>query len=133
MRFAVPPRAGNRRREQGLARRWEANRPKPTSHHFGAVFAGMRSDPELPAVMRRLLRRDQASMTDQPFALAAQRGETLAPRAAQLFAEIAPAVIVHQLTLVGEPCDRPFLEHLVDDVLLPLLQPRHDRTRKEPS
>ncbi|HWC82103.1 MAG TPA: TetR/AcrR family transcriptional regulator [Pseudonocardiaceae bacterium] len=91
---------------------------------LGAVFAGMRTDPKLAAEMRRILRRDAAAMTEHPFGGAT--AEQLAPHAAELFAELAPAVIVHRIVMVGEPCDQPFLEHLVDDILLPLL---HLRTR----
>ncbi|WP_433445048.1 TetR/AcrR family transcriptional regulator [Nonomuraea sp. CA-141351] len=91
---------------------------------LGALFAGMRSDPGLAAEMRRILRRDEAAMTRQPFRDAIESGERLTPGAAELFAEIAPALIVHRLVVAGQPCDRPFLEHLVDDVLLPLLQRR---------
>jgi hypothetical protein len=37
---------------------------------------------------------------------------------------VAPAVIVHRLIVAGETCDEPFVEHLVDDILLPLLRSR---------
>ncbi|HVV11289.1 TetR/AcrR family transcriptional regulator [Amycolatopsis sp.] len=89
---------------------------------LGALFAGMRSDPRLAAEMRRILRRDEAAMTDQPLRKAIERGEDLAPHAAGLFAEVAPAVIVHRIVVAGEPCDERFVEHLVDDILLPLLR-----------
>jgi AcrR family transcriptional regulator len=91
---------------------------------LGALFTGMRSDPGLAVEMRRILRRDEAAMTGEPFRSAIESGERLVPGAAELFAEIAPAVIVHRLIVAGQPCDRPFLEHLVDDALLPLLQRR---------
>jgi AcrR family transcriptional regulator len=89
---------------------------------LGAVFAGIRSDPRLAQEMRRILRRDAAAMTDRPFAAAIERGEHLAPRAAELFAEVAPGVILHRVVVVGEPCDPGFVEHIVDDVLLPVLR-----------
>lgn len=89
---------------------------------LGATFAGMRGDPDLAAAMRRLLQRDQTALTEQPFRLAIKRGDQLAAGAAALFAEIAPAVIVHRLLVVGQPCDRKFLDHLFDDVLLPLIR-----------
>ncbi|MFC8229404.1 TetR/AcrR family transcriptional regulator [Streptomyces sp. NPDC057287] len=89
---------------------------------LGALFAGMRSDARLAEEMRRILRRDEAAMTDEPLQKAIRHGEQLAPRAAELFAEIAPAVIVHRIVITGEPCDEPFVAHLVDDVLLPLLR-----------
>ena len=88
---------------------------------LGALFAGMRSDPDLAAEMRRILRRDEAAMTEQPFG--GVQGEDLAPGAAALFAEIVPALVVHRLVFVGEPCDQGFVEHVVDDILWPLLQP----------
>jgi AcrR family transcriptional regulator len=89
---------------------------------LGALFAGMRSDARLAEEMRRILRRDEAAMTDAPLRKAVGHGERLAPRAAELFAEVAPAVIVHRIVIAGEPCDEPFIEHLVDDILLPLLR-----------
>lgn len=89
---------------------------------LAAVLAGMRSDPALAAAMRGRLHRDQAAMLERSLHRAAERGEALHPDADSLFAEIAPAVIVHRLLIVGEACDPRFLEHLVDDVLMPLLR-----------
>lgn len=89
---------------------------------LGGLFAGMRSDPELAAAMRRTLDEDERAMTDRTVRVALERGETLHPQADQLLTQIAPAVIVHRLVIVGERCDRGFLEHLVDDILLPLLR-----------
>ncbi|WP_245805015.1 TetR/AcrR family transcriptional regulator [Amycolatopsis australiensis] len=87
---------------------------------LGALFAGMRSDPDLAAEMRRIRRRDEAAMIEQSFG--GVRGVHLVPGAAALFAEIVPALIVHRLVFVGEPSDEGFVEHIVDDILLPLLQ-----------
>ncbi|MFC8963696.1 TetR/AcrR family transcriptional regulator [Streptomyces sp. NPDC057094] len=89
---------------------------------LGALFAGMRSDARLAEEMRRILRRDEAAMTDEPLQKAIRHGERLTPLAAGLFAEVAPAVIVHRIVIAGEPCDEPFVAHLVDDILLPLLR-----------
>ncbi|GAA3524393.1 TetR/AcrR family transcriptional regulator [Amycolatopsis ultiminotia] len=89
---------------------------------LGALFAGMRSDPRLAEEMRRILRRDEVAMTEHPFGEAVGRGEQVAPHAAELFAELAPAVIVHRVVVAGGRCDERFVEHLVDDILLPLLR-----------
>ncbi len=89
---------------------------------LAAVLAGMRSDPDLAAAMRGRLHRDEAAMLERSLRRAAKRGEALHPHADSLFAEIASAAIVHRLLIVGEACDPPFLEHLVDDVLVPLLR-----------
>ncbi|MEW2165632.1 TetR/AcrR family transcriptional regulator [Streptomyces sp. NPDC007084] len=91
---------------------------------LGALFAGMRRDPRLADEMRRILRRDGAGLTDHSLRKAIGRGECLAPQAAALFAEVAPAVIAHRLVVVGERCDDQFFRHLVDDILLPLLRGR---------
>ncbi|WP_405132841.1 TetR/AcrR family transcriptional regulator [Nocardia sp. NBC_01388] len=87
---------------------------------LGALFTGMRSDPDLATEMRRILRRDEAVMTEQPFGDAPN--EHLTPGAAELFAEIVPALIVHRLVVAGEPADHSFVEHIVDDILLPLIR-----------
>jgi AcrR family transcriptional regulator len=87
---------------------------------LGALFAGMRNDARLAQEMRRILRRDETAMTDGFVRRAA---EHLAPGAAALFAEIAPAVIVHRVVVAGEPCDAAFVAHLVDDILMPVLRP----------
>ena len=89
---------------------------------LAAVLAGMRADSDLAAAMRGRLHRDEAAMLERTLRRAAERGEALHPHADDLFAEIAPAVIVHRLLIVGETCDSPFLKHLVDDVLVPLLR-----------
>jgi AcrR family transcriptional regulator len=89
---------------------------------LGALFAGMRGDPRLAEEMRRIRRRDEAAMTGEPLRRAALHGEQLTPRAAELFAEVAPAVIVHRVVVAGAPCDEAFVAHLVDDILLPLLR-----------
>jgi AcrR family transcriptional regulator len=87
---------------------------------LGALFAGMRNDARLAEEMRRILRRDETAMTDGAIRQAA---EQLAPGAATLFAEVAPAIIVHRIVVAGQPCDAAFVMHLVDDILLPLLRP----------
>jgi AcrR family transcriptional regulator len=87
---------------------------------LGALFAGMRHDARLAQEMRRILRRDETAMTDGFVRRAA---EQLAPGAATLFAEIAPAVIMHRIVIAGEPCDAAFVAHLVDDILMPVLRP----------
>ena len=87
---------------------------------LGALFAGMRNDARLAQEMRRILRRDETAMTDGVIRQAAGQ---LAPGAATLFAEVAPAIIVHRVVVAGRPCDAAFVTHLVDDILLPLLRP----------
>lgn len=50
--------------------------------------------------------------------------EHLGPDVGELFVEIAPALIVHRLLVLGEPCDEDYLVHLTDDLILPLISRR---------
>jgi len=87
---------------------------------LGAVFAGMRHDPELAAAMRRVLHRDQAVLVDGVVTGGAGTAG-LPPGAARLVAEVATALVVHRVVVVGAAGDEEFVRHVVDDVLLPVL------------
>lgn len=95
---------------------------------LGAAVAGVRGEPALAEAMQRVLQRDQAVMVERALGRAIADGAPLVAGAAQLFAEVAPAVVVHRVLFSGLPCDQPFVEHLVDDVLLPLLRRPPDPT-----
>jgi AcrR family transcriptional regulator len=99
---------------------------------LGALFSAMRTDPDLAAEMRLILRRDEDAMAKALFGRPAERSEQLEPNASELFAEVAPAVILHRLA-VGQSCGNRFLEHLVDDILLPLVQRRPATERLSPA
>ncbi|RAJ36781.1 TetR family transcriptional regulator [Kitasatospora sp. SolWspMP-SS2h] len=91
---------------------------------LGALFTGMRSDARLAEEVRCALRRGEAAMTDDPLREAIRHSGQLTAQGARLLAEVAPALIVHRVVIVGGACDEPFVAHLVDDVLLPLLRAR---------
>jgi AcrR family transcriptional regulator len=90
----------------------------------GPLFAGlvmaMLNDPDFAAEMRAL----QASKRSTAVAIhsrAVSRGEIGAGIDPYLIDEIAPAQLFMQFIARGEPLDGPFIKHLVDDILLPLL------------
>ena len=90
----------------------------------GPVFAGvvmaMFNDPEFAAEMRGL----QAAKRGAAVAIharAVSRGEVGAGTDPYLIDEIAPAQMFMQCFARGEPLDGPFIDHLVDDILMPLL------------
>jgi AcrR family transcriptional regulator len=87
---------------------------------LGAVFSGMRHDPDLATAMREVLHRDQAVLVNGVATRSAGTAD-LPPGAAQLIAEVATALVVHRVVVTGEAGDEPFVRHVVDDVLLPLL------------
>jgi AcrR family transcriptional regulator len=87
---------------------------------LGAVFSGMRHDPDLATAMREVLHRDQAVLVDGVATRSAGTAD-LPPGAAQLIAEVATALVVYRVVVTGEAGDEAFVCHVVDDVLLPLL------------
>jgi AcrR family transcriptional regulator len=91
----------------------------------GPLFAGlvmaMLHDPEFAAEMRGLQqsKRDLAVVI---HARAVERGELGAHSDPNLIEEIAPAQMFMQCFARGEPLDGPFIAHLVDDILMPVLR-----------
>ncbi len=90
----------------------------------GSIFAGlvmaMLNDPDFAVEMRAL----QASKRSTAVAIhgrAVSRGEINAGTDPYLIDEIAPAQMFMQFIARGEPLDGPFIKHLVDDILMPLL------------
>jgi hypothetical protein len=71
--------------------------------------------------MRNILRRDEAKTTES-LRRAIEGDEFGRPDFSHLVTEIAPAVIVYRIVVAGEACDESFVEHLVDDILMPLLR-----------
>lgn len=84
------------------------------------IFAGMRTDPQLAEALRGAV-SDKLALTTSVFERAAARGERPRPAANLLFHEIAPAVVMHRLLVLGEDTDEAFLAHLLDEILLPVL------------
>jgi AcrR family transcriptional regulator len=93
----------------------------------GPLFAGlvmaMMHDPELAAELRAMTdgtRRTTAAI----HAHAVSRGELSPDSDASLIEEIAPAQMFMQCFARGEPLDAAFINHLVDDILIPVLKHR---------
>jgi AcrR family transcriptional regulator len=86
----------------------------------GAVRA-MRAAPELASCVRHNVIEDKRLMARVIVDRAIDRGE-LPPHAdPDLLHQVAPAMILFQLLICAQPADEPYLEHVVDDVLVPLL------------
>jgi AcrR family transcriptional regulator len=58
------------------------------------------------------------------------RGELAPGSAPSMFGDVAPSLIHAHMTFTGDPLDEPFVDELVDRVLIPILNPR---TQKDPS
>lgn len=90
----------------------------------GPLFAGlvmaMHADPEFAVEMRKLQQAKRATAA-QIHARAVSRGELKAHSDPHLTDEIAPALMFMHCFARGEPLNGQFIDHLVDDILLPLL------------
>lgn len=85
-----------------------------------AVMTAQTRDPELAAAMRGVTvdkRRSCEIVVDR----AIQRGELTSAVGLNAVAEVIPALMYSRLLVTGQPFDREFLTHVVDDVALPLL------------
>ena len=93
----------------------------------GPIFAGlvmaMLHDAEFAAEMR-LLQEAKNATAGAIHARAVSRGELSAESKADLIEEIAPAQLFMQCFARGEALDEPFIHHLVDDILIPVLKHR---------
>jgi AcrR family transcriptional regulator len=93
----------------------------------GPLFAGlvmtMLHDPEFAAEMRGM-QEAKRSTAAAIHARAVERGELGAGTDPNLIEEIAPAQMFMQCFARGEPLDGPFISHLVDDILMPVLRHR---------
>jgi AcrR family transcriptional regulator len=94
------------------------------AHLAGGLISQLRDSEELSALMRDEVVAHERSRVDRLLARAVSRGE-LSPdaRITPLFHDIAGALIFTRAVVTCEPVDRPFLEELVDHVLVPVLNP----------
>jgi AcrR family transcriptional regulator len=89
---------------------------------IAGVFQAMRTDDALATLMREQVLEGKRISCDAIVSRAVERGE-LAPTAnGELIHEILPSMLFMRILVNNEPVDKAFCDHLVDDILLPLLQ-----------
>jgi AcrR family transcriptional regulator len=86
------------------------------------LMAAMRRDPALAEVVRGQLLASKREVFGAVIARAVSRGDLPATADHELLAEISSAVLLSRLLVTGEPLDPAFEQHLVDAVLMPVLQ-----------
>jgi AcrR family transcriptional regulator len=90
----------------------------------GPILAGLlmalHTDPELAAELRAM-RDSKAPHAEAICARAEQRGELRPGYDAGLIDEIVPAQVFMHSFAFGLPLDEAFIDHLTDDIVLPLL------------
>lgn len=87
------------------------------------LIAAMRHDPELAAALREHTENEELSPFHDALHRAIARGELPGDTDTELIHDVAEAMIMRQLQ-IGAPFDAAFIDRLVDDVLLVLLQHR---------
>ena len=94
------------------------------AHLAGGLISQLRESEELSALMRDEVVAHERGRVDGLLARAVARGEIDADaRITPLFHDIAGALIFTRAVVTCEPVDRPYLEELVDHVLLPVINP----------
>jgi AcrR family transcriptional regulator len=87
---------------------------------LAGLFMAMQTDPELAAELRGM-RDSKVPFAEAICARAAGRGELRPGYDARLIDEIVPALLFMHCFALGNSLDEPFIAHLVDDIILPLL------------
>jgi AcrR family transcriptional regulator len=85
------------------------------------VLRAMRSTPELADCVRTQVLESKCQVSRTIVARAVERGELPPETDPMLLHEVASALWFHRILVVGGPVDDDFIAHVVDDVLIPLL------------
>jgi AcrR family transcriptional regulator len=93
---------------------------------IAGVLRAMRSAPELADCVRTQLVESKCEVSRTIVARAIARGELPADTEPLVLHEVASSLWFHRILVVGAPVDDDFIAHVVDDVLIPLL----DRTSR---
>jgi AcrR family transcriptional regulator len=87
------------------------------------VMSAMQSDPVLADLMRTQVVDIKRANFEEIIEQAVRRGELPSgSRAADLIHEVMPAMVFTRLVIQGKPITEEFAAHLVDTIVLPLLQ-----------
>ncbi|MDX3662698.1 TetR/AcrR family transcriptional regulator [Streptomyces sp. ID05-26A] len=87
-----------------------------------ALVGELPHEPELAAAFRETFLISQRDVLRGIMDRAAERGELKADAPRGMAVEIAGAALIYRLMLTGDPLDEPFVEKVVEQVLLPLVR-----------
>jgi AcrR family transcriptional regulator len=88
---------------------------------IAGVLRAMRTAPELADCVRSQVIESKCDVSRVIVARAIARGELPAETDPLILHEVASALWFHRVLVVGGPVDDVFIAHVVDDVLMPLL------------
>lgn len=89
---------------------------------ISGVLCAMRTDPVLANLMRTQMVESKRTNLMQLVDRAIAREELPASAAGDVLYEVLPAMVITRLVINGEELTEEFAAHLVDDILIPLLQ-----------
>ena len=87
---------------------------------LAGLFMALHTDPELASQLRQM-QESKLPLAESICERALARGELRPGYDARLIEEIVPAMVFMRRFALGEPLDQAFIDHLVDDIVLPLL------------
>jgi len=88
---------------------------------IAGVLRAMRTTPELADCVRSQVIESKCDVSRIIVSRAVARGELPAQTDPLILHEVASALWFHRVLVVGGPVDDAFIAHVVDDVLMPLL------------
>jgi AcrR family transcriptional regulator len=100
----------------------------PAGKAAQALVGELPHEPELAEAFRKSFLRSQRDVLRVVLERAAARREVDEDAPKGMAVELAGAALTYRLMLTGDPLDKPFVDRLVDEVLLPLLQRNSLRT-----
>jgi AcrR family transcriptional regulator len=97
----------------------------PAGKAAQALVGEIPHEPELAEAFRKSFLRSQRDVLRAVLERAAARGEVTEEAPKGMAVELAGAALTYRLMLTGDPLDATFVDKLVDQVLVPLLDQRN--------
>jgi len=94
----------------------------PDGAVIASVMSAAKMDPELGKAIPHTIRDGEKDVHEIILERAIARGEISPHANLELLAEITPAIMTYRIFMSQQPVNRKFIEHLVDDVLIPSAQ-----------
>jgi AcrR family transcriptional regulator len=98
----------------------------PAGKAAQALVGELPHEPELAEAFRKSFLRSQRDVLRAVLDRAAARGEVADDAPKGMAVELAGAALTYRLMLTGDPLDSQFVDRLVDQVLVPLLDQRNN-------
>jgi AcrR family transcriptional regulator len=98
---------------------------------MAGVMRAMRNTPDLAECVRAQTLEAKRYVGNTIVARAIDRGELPAGTDPEPFHETAPAIMFFRILIIDLPVDEPFLAHVADDILVPLLTASGQRSKTQ--